>query len=74
MSSYRLCPQAEESLKNIIGWTIECFGNKHAAKYKELNYCTLNARTGPTFMCRATKPHQLELAERRTAHKPEMSP
>ncbi|MCZ6828563.1 MAG: type II toxin-antitoxin system RelE/ParE family toxin [Gammaproteobacteria bacterium] len=34
MRSYRLSPQAEQTLEEIIGWTIDQFGLDHAAKYK----------------------------------------
>lgn len=35
MRSYRLSPQAEQTLENIIGWTIDHFGIEQAVKYKD---------------------------------------
>jgi len=35
MKSYRLSPQAEQSLEEIIGWTIDQFGIDQAIKYKD---------------------------------------
>jgi toxin ParE1/3/4 len=32
---YRLSPQAEQTLEDIISWTIEHFGIEQAAKYKD---------------------------------------
>ena len=34
MRSYRLSPQAEQTLEDIIGWTIDNFGLNQAIKYK----------------------------------------
>ncbi len=34
MRSYRLSPQAEQRLEEIIGWTIDHFGLDQALKYK----------------------------------------
>ena len=36
MRTYRLSLQAEQTLENIIGWTIDQFGIEPAIKYKEL--------------------------------------
>jgi toxin ParE1/3/4 len=36
MRTYRLSLQAEQTLENIIGWTIDQFGIEQAIKYKEL--------------------------------------
>ena len=36
MRTYRLSLQAEQTLEDIIGWTIDQFGIKQAIKYKEL--------------------------------------
>ena len=35
MRSYRLSPQAEQTLEEIIGWTIDHFGSDQAIKYKD---------------------------------------
>lgn len=35
MRSYRLSPQAEQTLEDIIGWTIDHFGVDQAVKYKD---------------------------------------
>ncbi len=35
MRSYRLSPQAEKTLQDIIGWTIDHFGVDQAVKYKD---------------------------------------
>ena len=35
MRSYRLSPQAEQTLENIIGWTIDQFGVEQAINYKD---------------------------------------
>jgi toxin ParE1/3/4 len=35
MKSYRLSPQAEQTLEDIIGWTIDHFGVDQAVKYKD---------------------------------------
>ena len=36
MRTYRLSLQAEQTLEDIIGWTIDQFGIEQAIKYKEL--------------------------------------
>ena len=36
MITYRLSLQAEQTLEDIIGWTIDQFGIEQAIKYKEL--------------------------------------
>ena len=35
MRGYRLSPQAEQTLEDIIGWTIDHFGIDQAARYKD---------------------------------------
>ncbi len=35
MTSFKLSPQAEQSLEDIIGWTIDQFGIEQAIKYKD---------------------------------------
>ncbi len=35
MRSYRLSPQAEQRLEEVIGWTIDLFGIDPAIKYKD---------------------------------------
>ena len=35
MRAYRLSPQAEQTLQDIIGWTIDHFGIDQALKYKD---------------------------------------
>ncbi len=35
MKEYRLSPQAEQRLEEILGWTIDHFGIEQAAKYKD---------------------------------------
>ena len=35
MRVYRLSPQAEQTLEDIIGWTIDRFGLEQAASYKD---------------------------------------
>lgn len=35
MRAYRLSPQAEQTLEDIIGWTINHFGIEQATRYKD---------------------------------------
>lgn len=43
MRSYRLSPQAELSLEEIIGWTVENFGVDQVFKYKDQLRARLSA-------------------------------
>jgi plasmid stabilization system protein ParE len=43
VTGYRLSPQAEQSLEEIIGWTIDHFGIEQAAKYKDQLISRLSA-------------------------------
>ena len=50
MKSYRLSPQAEQTLEDIIGWTIDHFGVEQAIKYKDqliARLCSLAAGEVP---------------------------
>ena len=43
MKGYRLSPQAEQTLTEIIGWTVDQFGIDQAIKYKDQLTARLSA-------------------------------
>ncbi len=58
MKSYRLSPQAEQTLEDIIGWTIDHFGVDQAIKYKDQLIARLSSlavgevhRVDPAMSC-----------------------